>query len=457
MKFKLLSIFFSVLFLMTEAQTKLLVSGPMLGYIEHREALVWLEVDKSVKTAAIKYWETENPKIIATINYKGELGKEFNPIKFILENLKMNVEYKYELLLNGNPVQTAFPLSFKTKELWEWRKDAPDFSFLFGSCSYINDSIYDRPGKPYGGPLKIFETMGNTPADFNLWDGDNVYLREADYSSVSGIRYRFHHSRKPVELQKVLASRPNFALWDDHDFGPNDSNGSFEFKEETRQTFINYWGNRTYGEDGKGIYSKVRWSDIEFFLLDDRYFRSDEHIADSINGQPNPSKQMFGKTQLDWLKNNLLVSRSPFKIIVNGGQVLNPNSTAESLKPYKTEYHDLLNFIKTNKIEGVVFLSGDRHLTELIKVELPDFYPLYDYTGSPFTAGPYKLTEKNPEFKNPARVEGSLFTENNFSKISVSGKRNERVMTIQTFDINGEKKWEYQIKAQDLKVKKETK
>ena len=48
---------------------------------------------------------------------------------------------------------------------------APEFSFLAGACSYFNEPIYDRPGKPYGSDSSIFETMAKEKAAFMLWLG----------------------------------------------------------------------------------------------------------------------------------------------------------------------------------------------------------------------------------------------------------------------------------------------
>ncbi|MFN5884855.1 MAG: alkaline phosphatase family protein, partial [Bacteroidota bacterium] len=104
-------------------------------------------------------------------------------VKFIPQNLEPGCTYKYTLLLDEKPATNGVDLFFKTKPLWEWRAPTPDFSFIAASCNYVNDSAYDRPGKPYGQGTDIFLKMVQQPTDFMLWLGDNVYLREVDYSS----------------------------------------------------------------------------------------------------------------------------------------------------------------------------------------------------------------------------------------------------------------------------------
>lgn len=426
-----------------------LISGPMLGYSEHREAMIWLEVSPKVEEVSIAYWKSGEPDKQQLVCYKGELGKTFNPIKIVLTALDMGMAYEYAIFLDKKQQNFDYPLQFNTKKLWEWREDPPKFSFLMGSCAYINESQYDRPGNPYGKGTEIFKPMSEEDASFMLWLGDNIYLREADWSSEYGIQYRFQHTRKHPDLQAFWAKMPHYAIWDDHDFGPNNSNKSFELKDVALQSFTNYWGNRTYGEaNNKGIYGKFTYGDAEFFLLDNRYHRSADKIADD-----DPNKDFLGAKQMEWLKNSLLSSYAPFKFIANGSQVLNAASRGERMQQYQKEYNELMDFITEYKIEGVVFLTGDRHFAEMIEVTPTDgFYPLRDITSSPLSAGPYNSVLKSDEVKHSSVIKETVLPENNYIKITLEGKRKKRVMTIQAFDKTGKERWKQVLKMEDFQV-----
>ena len=239
--FVLLSLLFLSLNNIALAQEQqLLTSGPMLGFVEHRSALIWCEVSPEVKHITIRYWEYNNTDFYYELDFNGPLGNPYNPVKFELPKLKMDMQYFYEIILNNKSVVFPYPLSFRTKKLWEFRTDPPDFSFITGSCAYMNDPPYDRPVQPaYGQDPIILRTMANTPSEFMLWLGDNLYYREADYSSVAGMNYRNSFNRAVPEMQPLLTSRPNYAIWDDHDFGPNDSHSSFELKEASLNLFKN--------------------------------------------------------------------------------------------------------------------------------------------------------------------------------------------------------------------------
>ena len=208
------------------------ISGPMLGPVELRDAKVWVEVSPEVKTVSLQYNKKGEPKISKTINYKGELGNDFNPIYFTVGGLHFNTTYQYKIWVNGKP--TTKTGEFTTKDLWQWRKPVPDFSFLTGSCSYFNEPVFDRPGTPYVKDSSIFESMAKEKSDFMLWLGDAWYTRDVDYYSEWGLWYRASHDRATPGLQNFLKAMPHFATWDDHDYGPNDIGGNYILKETSR-------------------------------------------------------------------------------------------------------------------------------------------------------------------------------------------------------------------------------
>ena len=122
-------------------------------------------------------------------------------------------------------------------------------------------------------------------------------------------------------------------------------------------------------------------------MLDCRYNKTPET-------DDNP--ELWGKAQLAWLKNALKASDEPIKFITNGIQVLNNLLGAETCAHYQAERQELLDFIRDEKIEGVIFLTGDRHFTQLEKQNLAGIYPLYDFTCSALTS-PH-LPSSSPDF-----------------------------------------------------------
>src|SRR5688500_13515381 len=156
-----------------------------------------------------------------------------------------------------------------------YRTDPPAYTVAIGSCAFVNEVPYDRAGDPYGGGYEIFESIAARRPDAMVWLGDNTYLREVDWDSPDGIAYRYAHTRSLPEIQRLLAIAPHYATWDDHDYGPNDSDRSYVLKSVSLNTFRRYWPNVTAGLPGvPGVFTRFQLADVEFFLLDDRFHRT---------------------------------------------------------------------------------------------------------------------------------------------------------------------------------------
>jgi alkaline phosphatase D len=427
------------------------VSGPMLGQVELRTAAVWAELTPAATRMQVRYWKEGTDRAKASvIPYRGQLGGTFVPVTVQLGGLEMNSTYLYEIEAWNGERSTIRTGTFMTKDLWQWRKPPPDFSFLTGSCAYFNEPQYDRPGKPYGGDSSIFLSMAKEKAAFMLWLGDNWYTREADYNSNWGLWYRASHDRAQPVLAPLLKAMAQYAIWDDHDYGPNDFGKEYTLKEESRRIFQQYWPNPSYGEEGQGIYTKISYGDADIFLLDDRYFRSSDRMADSVGGKPDPSKKMFGDRQMDWLKSALAGSTATFKIIATGSQVLNPLSPFDCFRRYPVEYGELMSTLRDQHISGVIFLTGDRHHSEVIRRDDLLAYPLYDVTASPLTSGTH--TFAGPEKTNPYRVLG-IDQKQNYTRVTISGKPGSRTATFIFLGVQGEELGRWQVGEAELKAR----
>ena len=434
------SILFSLMFISTYAQD-LINSGPMVGYSTMQEVLLWVQTEERANVH-FEYYEIDNPKVKFSTDKIETEKKNGYVAKLIADQVIPGKKYKYEVYINNYKIERNYAMEFQTQELWKWRTDPPDVKFIIGSCSYINEPKFDRPGKPYGSNFEIFNSINKKKPDFMLWLGDNTYLREPDWNSRTGFIKRYSHTRSFPELQPLLASTHHYATWDDHDYGPNNSDGSFWLKETASEIFKLFWGNPNYDVTGKGgITGFFQWSDLDFFLLDNRYHRT-------ANNNLTGNRQMLGKDQIDWLINALSFSQASFKFVAVGGQVISNGAVYENYATYPDERKYLLDKIREAKIEGVIFLDGDRHHTILSKMqETKNVYPLYDLTCSSLTAGVNNDNEPYNSFK----LEETFVNVNNFGMLNVTGPTNERELTIQIFDKDGKELWIKSIKANDLK------
>ena len=438
--------YFTLLFIvaicgLSQAQMKYLQSGPMVGYADMKEVLLWAQTTQKASVQFV-YWPEGKPTEQHLTKKIKTNAKSAFTAKCIANEVVPGVKYIYQLKINNKKVDLPYATTFTTPTLWQWRTDPPAFTVAAGSCNYINETEYDRPGKPYGSEYSIFQSIADKKPDAMLWLGDNTYLREVDWATRTGIMERYTHTRSTKELQPLLASTPNYATWDDHDFGPNDSDRTWVHKQTALETFKLFWGNPSFGVEGEpSVATAFKLNDIDFISLDNRYHRTPNYC------QTCPDKTQLGAKQRQWFLESLVSSTAPFKIVLIGGQVLTTSEYSETYSHhYKEERAEILKFIEENNIKNVVFLDGDRHFTELSKMTNAKGNDVYDLTTSSLTAGSYADgPTKDP---NQFRVEGTGVGVHNFATLNFSGPRKARVMEIKIFDTAGKELWAKKIESQ---------
>lgn len=421
------------------AQEEKLQAGPMVGYSEMLEVQLWVQTNQPAMVQ-IRYAPKHNPgESHLTRQVKTTKDKAFTA-HLTADSVTPGTRYTYELFIDQVQVPRPYALEFSTLPLWRWRGDAPDFSFLTGSCAFINEQQYDRPGTPYGGAYEIYTAMHNEAPDFMVWLGDNVYLREPDWNSRTGILRRYTHTRSLPQMQPFLGSVHHYAIWDDHDAGPNNTNSSFWNLPATHEAFELFWANPSYGQQGnKGAYTFFNWNDADFFLLDNRTFRDPNHLqADN--------KTILGKQQLQWFLNALLTSNARVKFVALGGQFLNNSGQYETYTNYgfEQERQAIIEFIYRHEIENVIFLTGDRHHSEFSLLKADDKPTIYDVTVSPLNSGAHK----HPEEPNDYRVKNSYVGVRNYGLFRVHGPKEARRVTFYFKDSKGKPLYENHIVLQ---------
>lgn len=314
-------------------------------------------------------------------------------------------------------------------EIKEPKPAKKDISFLLGSCAF------PYPFAFWGGKNKevIFDAMSKQENDFMLWMGDNVYYLFGEWKQKKKMHQKNLKMRFNPKLRNFLESCSQYATWDDHDFGGNNEDGSYGGKYQSLEIFKDYWANPYYGTDSTlGVFCHFSHADADFFMLDARF-----HASDS---------SMLGEGQTKWLKEKLEASTANFKFIVSGTQILSDNPGGEDLGDFATAKADLLDFLSEKKIKGVIFLSGDRHYGELLKLERAGAYPLYEMTSSPLTS----LVNPGYTKDNPLRLPETLVLDLNFGKVHLSGAGEQRQCRLELLDRTGSIIWQKSILLSEI-------
>jgi len=457
-----------------------LLNGPMPTYSTMNEVTIWTQTSEAA-SVQIAYWEEGAKREDALLSRAWETDAETAHVAkaVISKGLKPGQRYNYEVLLDGVAQELHYregyrtgekiSATFQVKPRWRFVPDGDsrhsifDFRIAAGSCAYVNEPGYDREGgRPYGDKYHIFESIHEKEPDLMLWLGDNVYYRENDFESRSGMIHRWTHDRSIPELRPLLASAHHFATWDDHDYGPNDIGGSYPLKDTAKEVFDLFWGNPSSGlPETPGIFTYFNWGDVNFYLLDNR-----THLTTSVS-KPEPfgkPKRLLGDEQLDWLIEHLSWAQSQmthdgksyparFNIICIGNQVLSGSGNPHGFRSFPDEWNYLIDRIVAEGIDGVVFLSGDVHHGEVNKLayigggqpgiagkagKLGETYLFHEITTSPLTSGSWagpKINDARLDIFDEEEVD--RVGERNFITLDFKGPLENRRMEIRFFDSEG--------------------
>jgi alkaline phosphatase D len=100
---------------------------------------------------------------------------------------------------------------------------------------------------------------------------------------------------------------------------------------------------------------------------------------------------MLGPAQFAWLRERLLASTAPFKVLACGsGWSMADGPAGDTWSAFLTERNRLFDFIRDRGIGGVVLISGDSHVGELNCIPWSERggYDLYDLVSSPLAQSP---------------------------------------------------------------------
>jgi alkaline phosphatase D len=302
-------------------------------------------------------------------------------------------------------------------------------SFILGSCRY--PGFFWKKKKSDRIFKSILEHIMDNPykkePKFLLMMGDQIYadtlhrivpLGLADTYEEFQNRYLDAFGSK--NMRKVLRSVPNYMILDDHEIEDNWTQDRIN-KDKKRELFhlaigayMSYqWSHGPKDYEGRLFY-KFECGGYPFFVLDERTqrFKFDDEDSDKNYEEKLLNNHLLGRpsfipekepSQLDHLCNWLSLQQKnnkdrPKFIVSPTVFAPNPVDTIESSKQknksdswsaFPITRKRLLGHIVDNKIQNVVFLSGDVHCSNVAKMtfsgsEEAEKLKAYSITSSAF-------------------------------------------------------------------------
>jgi alkaline phosphatase D len=411
----------------------------MHGPADETSATLWLQSDTDGPVTVA--WRTARESAQRSLRLEARAQRD-HVVVARLTGLAPGESVAYEVE-SGGERRTG---TVRTAPAWTTPVGAADIAIAVGSCFFLAAEGATGRDADYGGGWQVFDAIAAAKPDVMLWLGDNVYLQPPDFRDPGAMGERYRRQRAFGPLQRLLTATTQLAIWDDHDYGPNDSDKTYRLKHRSLELFRRYWPNPQSGlPDVAGTFGEARWGDVRLFLLDDRWYRSPNREPDG------PGKTMYGARQLEWLKAALAAApREAIKIVAGGSQFWNRLSRFEGWQHFATERDAFADWLTREAIDGVIFVSGDRHFGELLKIERPGTYPLYEFTSSPLTSRPPRRIDR-ADGENPDVVPETLVAQRQFGIIRVTGPGEDRRIAFEARDSDGAILWQREIPASGLR------
>lgn len=335
-----------------------LLGGPMLGNVKADGISVW------VRTALPGEVKVTVEKAGFRRVYKPETTKPGNDLSAVIQidGLEPNQKYFYSLSINGERINPFRNYSFTTAP----EQNSP-VRLAFGSCPH-------RWGL---GHQSLWSQIERRDPDAMLILGDIAVQDRNGHLGNHRLDYVARDFQQP--WAEFTSKFPVYASWDDHDYFDNDKSGvpegyTISDKEGVWEVFKNSWNNPSYGLDdsSKGIFTRTRIGGIDILMTDNRYFRTGKE------------GDFLGDEQMEWLKKQLLDCKGPFIVLSCGTMwsdyVSNGKDSWGRYDPQGRE--ELLTFIEKNNIEGVIFVSGDRHGARGFTIPRESGFQFYEFEAA---------------------------------------------------------------------------
>ena len=344
-----------------------LVHGPVVGNVTATSANFWLRTYKKQTVQVMARQKGDLDFKLYSDKLVTDPKRESTAV-LTLDNLKPLTRYEYKLVVAGKKQDQIF--EFAT---FPQKGQPATFTTGFGGgAGYTPKYEY------------MWDTIRSHQLPFFMLLGDNVYIDHPERPATQ--QYCYYRRQSRPEYRRFSGATAIYAIWDDHDFTFNDGKGSPDrddpfWKQDVWNLFKNQWNNPYYGggEENPGCWFDFSYGDVDFFMLDCRYYRE----------QPknNPSASMLGKVQKQWLFEKLKNSKATFKVIASSvpwAHNTKPGSL-DTWDGHPQEREEIFSFIEDNKIEGILLICADRHRSDAWRIERPNGYNFYDLESSKLT------------------------------------------------------------------------
>jgi alkaline phosphatase D len=395
--------------------------GVASGEVTHSSAVLWTATNgpSAVKLEVFDNPALSPPKVFQATTQAGA-GSDFT-VKLTASGLEPETTYYYQFR-RGN--RTSDVGTFMTAP-----SPVAPRSVRFAFSGDSDGTLLD--GVPFFNEFEVLDAARSEGLDFFVYLGDQIYS-DSFVRGLAGMgpavtldeyRETWKVNRGFQALTDLLKDTSIFSIWDDHEV-VNDYDGQTVDPARYaagRQAYFEYLPTIDAGLltdpvcAGDPLFKVFHWGElVDLIILDERSCRSADveaacagdlaptlptglrSLAGLSPAPPpgcldaifDPSRTYLGPVQKQAFKDTLLASTAKFKFVVNEIPIQQlwvlPYDRWEG---YGAERNEVLDFIRDNGIENVLFLTTDIHANVINDVFIDAFT---DPTpiGTEFVTGP---------------------------------------------------------------------
>ena len=285
--------------------------------------------------------------------------------RFVIDGLEPNQQHYYQIHV-GTEFEGHFQGQFRTTPIANqpanWTVAAASCAGTGSEYPGVGDVL--NPARLSNHP--VFNVISTSNPDQFIHIGDVLY-----YDPGSGVHVPTPTTSEAWETlyrrswDDVL-TQPNQQLlysnvatpyfYDDHDFGPNDSDGSSAGRDYVTRAYRDYWPHYPLpaGSGSNPIYQSWMMGRVLWMALDVRADRSP-------NASPDvEEKTMLGDAQLSWIRATLASTQAQALVLVSGSQWI--RNGADTWSRFEYDRRRLLDILEeTNFLHRMIIVSGDTH------------------------------------------------------------------------------------------------
>jgi phosphodiesterase/alkaline phosphatase D-like protein len=265
-------------------------------------------------------------------------------VAFEIHDLRPATAYRYELEVSGAVVIGG---RFRT-----FTEEPMSFQIVFGSCA--------RTGSSH----EIFSTMESLNPLFVLHMGDFHY-ENIDENDPARFRDAFDRVLRSKRQSSLYRSAPIVYIWDDHDYGANDADGTSPSKPAALAVYDEYVPHYPLVRIGgrpRSLQQAFTAGRVRFLITDGRSERTPDREPDG------PGKSMLGEAQLSWLFSELEAARDRYALVVwvNTVPWITEKGSPHGWGRYDWERRYIADRIRSlGLVNRMLMLSGDGHMVAI--------------------------------------------------------------------------------------------